>query len=68
MAFDISKVSIDRKIAAASPVGFFVHFIEVGCRGLLCDSAALPAQVERINDLAGLSSVPRKLLLQNRQS
>ena len=33
MPFDISKVlSIDRKIAAASPAGFFVHVDSVSCR------------------------------------
>ena len=44
MPFDISKVlSIDRKIAATSPAGFFVHFIGSGFRELPCGSAALPA-------------------------
>ena len=45
MPFDISKLSIDRKIAAASPAGFFVHFIGSGWMRPWgpCGSAALPA-------------------------
>ena len=39
MPFDISKASIDRKIGRSSPAGFFVHFIESGCRGLPCQAS-----------------------------